>query len=211
VSRGARSVRSQDVSHECLHHRRLILLLRADGHAQLAPTTATSRSDSRRPVRYLVNTHWHPDHVAGNGECRAAFPEVAIISTESTRRQIAAQMPDYAKRIARVTPTIDVLKQLVKTGRKADGSAVSADDRTFYETDIEDFQAAMPEVAQVVYAPPTVVLDSEMTVDLGGRTAIVKFLGRHRPWTMASRSKRRRSKSRSMTIERRWRAAIRSS
>jgi len=137
------------------------------------------RRHTARPVRYLVNTHWHPDHAAGNGEYRAAFPDLAIISTSSTRRQLDAVMPDYATATpARVAPALDMVKQMVKTGKKSDGSAVSADDRAFYEAQIEDFQAALPEVARIVYAPPTAMVEDELTIDLGGRTAVVKFLGR---------------------------------
>jgi glyoxylase-like metal-dependent hydrolase (beta-lactamase superfamily II) len=37
------------------------------------------------PVRYIVTTHWHPDHWTGNGEFARAYPGVSIIGTENTR------------------------------------------------------------------------------------------------------------------------------
>ncbi len=38
-----------------------------------------------KPVRYLVNSHWHWDHWQGNQTYKAAFPELQIISQENTR------------------------------------------------------------------------------------------------------------------------------
>jgi glyoxylase-like metal-dependent hydrolase (beta-lactamase superfamily II) len=36
------------------------------------------------PVRYLVSTHWHGDHVQGNQSIREHFPDVRIIGHSST-------------------------------------------------------------------------------------------------------------------------------
>jgi len=38
-----------------------------------------------KPVRYLVNSHWHWDHWQGNQTYKAAFPGLQIISQENTR------------------------------------------------------------------------------------------------------------------------------
>src|SRR5580692_8314728 len=46
------------------------------GHAP--STTARIISEIKhmtdKPVRFLVNTHWHPDHNSGNGLYKEAFP-----------------------------------------------------------------------------------------------------------------------------------------
>src|SRR5215472_18456980 len=43
------------------------------------------RKISWQPVRWIVNTHYHPDHRGGNG---VVGPDAVIISTEFTREQV---------------------------------------------------------------------------------------------------------------------------
>jgi cyclase len=47
------------------------------------------RKISLLPVRWIVNTHYHPDHRGGNS---VVGPDAAIISTEFTREQIVREL-----------------------------------------------------------------------------------------------------------------------
>jgi|ERR1051326_2409910 glyoxylase-like metal-dependent hydrolase (beta-lactamase superfamily II) len=51
------------------------------------------RKISAAPVRWIVNTHYHPDHRGGN---TVVGPDAVIISTEFTRAQMPNSAPDYA-------------------------------------------------------------------------------------------------------------------
>lgn len=54
---------------------------------------AEIRKVSSAPVRWIVNTHYHPDHRGGNG---VVGPDAVIISTEFTRKQAGSKAPEYA-------------------------------------------------------------------------------------------------------------------
>src|SRR5918994_4039676 len=52
---------------------------------------AEIRKITPKPVRTLINSHWHQDHWSGNDEYVKAFPGLQIIATTETR--------DYMKRM----------------------------------------------------------------------------------------------------------------
>jgi glyoxylase-like metal-dependent hydrolase (beta-lactamase superfamily II) len=65
-------------------------LLVVDTHSK--PSAAASlvgqirREVSPKPVRFLVNTHFHWDHTQGTSAYRKAFPRMDLISSEATRK-----------------------------------------------------------------------------------------------------------------------------
>ena len=40
---------------------------------------------TNKPVKYVINTHWHDDHIMGNAAYREAFPGVEFIAHSATR------------------------------------------------------------------------------------------------------------------------------
>ncbi|MEO5988184.1 MAG: MBL fold metallo-hydrolase, partial [Candidatus Eisenbacteria bacterium] len=66
-------------------------LLVDDQFAELSPKIlATIKGVSERPVRFLVNTHWHGDHAGGNENMAKAG--ALIIAHDNVRRRLSEGM-----------------------------------------------------------------------------------------------------------------------
>ncbi|RDV38917.1 MBL fold metallo-hydrolase [Bradymonadaceae bacterium TMQ3] len=48
-------------------------------------------------LEWVINTHWHPDHVAGNAGVLAAFPEAQVVGPAGDRERIDAQFAGEAR------------------------------------------------------------------------------------------------------------------
>jgi glyoxylase-like metal-dependent hydrolase (beta-lactamase superfamily II) len=130
------------------------------------------------PVRYVVNTHWHPDHNLGNAEYRAAFPGVTIVGTTATRDGIIARVPVYFGQMKGFLPTDSVLRLRLSTGKTRDGTPLSEAQRVMWRIDVDDFAEFYPEVLTAKAEPPTLLVDDSLTLTLGRREVKVISLGR---------------------------------
>lgn len=141
-------------------------------------TTARMIAEIRRltdkPVRFLVNTHWHPDHNAGNGLYREAYPGVEIVSTPATRDAIRDLLPkkEVNEEMA------EMVRKILKEDSTQKGKPLPAEVRKYYETSLAQLEAFFPELRKSDHALPTVTFESRMTVYLGKREVQLIFLGR---------------------------------
>ncbi|OIQ67447.1 metallo-beta-lactamase superfamily protein [mine drainage metagenome] len=59
------------------------------------------RKFSRKPVRWLIYTHYHGDHNLGAGAFRQAWPKLRIVSTAATRTNMTGPAMDYVRTYAK--------------------------------------------------------------------------------------------------------------
>jgi glyoxylase-like metal-dependent hydrolase (beta-lactamase superfamily II) len=124
-----------------------------------------------KPVRTLINSHWHMDHWSGNDEYVKAFPGLTIIASTETRdymkrftaRFFASNLENAA---ARQRAGLDTA---VRTGRQADGTPLTAAARREREADIAETAAFAAEVAAVPRVLPNLVYGDTLAFWSGSR------------------------------------------
>ncbi len=142
---------------------------------------ALIRRVTQLPVRYLVNTHWHGDHMHGNGAYRDAFPGIAIIGPQASAYFIAMNQEKLPK--GALAPnsfnrtTLARLEATLASGKDSTGRALTADERARLTRNVVRRRVELEELAKVKVVPPNVQFERELTVDLGNRRVEVRDRG----------------------------------
>ena len=127
---------------------------------------------TNKPVRYVVNTHYHFDHSSGN---QIYGPNVELIGHDFTREKLAdgssLRGAAYDRFIRTVPGTIARLKQRRDTTKDAAARAM-LDQRIATQ---EEFKRQTDTIRAT---PPTMSFDHSMTLYRGGREIRLYFVGR---------------------------------
>jgi glyoxylase-like metal-dependent hydrolase (beta-lactamase superfamily II) len=137
------------------------------------------RRKTDRPVRYLVHTHWHLDHIAADGVFRDAFPEMAVVTTGFTRRKMVDKQIPYLKNLAETDAGyVQYLEGAVAKGARRDGSPMSEDLKRYLASQVRDVKLEQQELAEARVVVPNLTFERELRIYLGAREVHVLFLGK---------------------------------
>ena len=143
---------------------------------------ALIRTVTDKPVKYLVNTHWHGDHTHGNGVYRAMFPNLTIVGARANRAYITVNQTRYPRQVARPTSaqhkTLAVLEPILASGRDSSGRALTTEERKQLGAIVTQLHNELVELARVEVAPPTLLFDDDFDLYLGKRHVVLHNWGR---------------------------------
>ncbi len=136
------------------------------------------RQKTDKPVRFLVHTHWHLDHIAADGEFRKAFPGMIVVTTDFTRRKMLEKQTAYLRDVRKNNEGyVKGLTDFVAAGKRGDGTPLSEDDRRYIDGEIADIELETAELDGAQLVEPDVTFDRTLTVYLGKREVRIAFLG----------------------------------
>lgn len=130
------------------------------------------RELTRKPVRYVVNTHFHWDHWHGNEVYPAAYPGAEIVSNQVTREAMVR------RGLKRIQDHVRTVPAEIATLRAEAASAPTADRRARLEADLRLAEAYLAEVKALKPALPTIAFERTMTLYRGDREIQLLHLGR---------------------------------
>jgi glyoxylase-like metal-dependent hydrolase (beta-lactamase superfamily II) len=142
---------------------------------------ALIRTVTDKPVRYLVNTHWHGDHTHGNGVYREMFPDVVIVSSVGSDQWIATNQARYPASVSatgNAERTIAEQERTLAAGRDTAGTMLSDEEKARLTNSIRRRRNELAELRNVKVEPPTLAFDNQLTLRLGTRQVELRNWGR---------------------------------
>jgi len=132
---------------------------------------------TNKPVRKIVNTHFHWDHWQGNDLYRAANPGLEIIATERTKENLTKAdagrggIPFVEQQLKTLPAEIEKLKADIL-------KEANADTKKNLESNLQQAESYQQELKQFKPALPTRTVSTTATLREQGREIQLQVLGR---------------------------------
>ncbi|HEV7889096.1 MAG TPA: MBL fold metallo-hydrolase [Pyrinomonadaceae bacterium] len=140
---------------------------------------AEIRKLTDKPVRYVVNSHWHDDHIFGNQSYKEAFPQVEFVAHRNTREDMEKlAAPHIQGGVNRFTKALADAETQLSTGTKPDGSKLTDKEREQLSVELKVYKDVLPELKTIHLVLPTVTFDQRLTLYQGGREIQILYFGR---------------------------------
>ena len=139
---------------------------------------AALRKLTDKPVRYVVNTHYHDDHIRGNQVYREAFPGVEFVGHAFARKYLPAEGAANRKGFLEGAPRFrDNMAALLEKNKSLGGWDLTEEERASYQSDIRLINLVLSEGARAETVLPTITVEDRLTLHRGGREIQILHLG----------------------------------
>ncbi|MFC1737918.1 MBL fold metallo-hydrolase [Planctomycetota bacterium] len=126
-----------------------------------------------KPIRYVVDTHYHYDHFQGNAAYLEDCPGVEIIASVNTYRGISK------RGIPRVKANIPGLTRRIKDMKRQLADTADVDKQEELKSEISGMEEELGELQQIVKnSMPTITFEKSLVLYDKKRVVKILFLGR---------------------------------
>ncbi len=133
---------------------------------------ASVKTLTPKPIRTVVNSHYHYDHSNGN---QVFGKEVDIIGHEFTRKKLLGDVLHEATYLNNGSPAT---QQRGVAPLEVQIAKASGDDKTKLEAQLATLKRHIQELAEVKPTPPNVTVTNKLTLYRGSREIQILHLGR---------------------------------
>ena len=145
------------------------------GISAAAATTfiADVKTLTPKPIKYVVDTHYHYDHAFGN---QVFGPDVTIIGHDTTWRRLNG--PGSLKERTYLTNSTAAIASRFTPLKRQIADATDPQQRAILERQLDIHQQYADEQAKIRPTPPNATLSRDMTLHRGSREIQIRFFGR---------------------------------
>lgn len=137
-------------------------LLIVDTHSKpsavVALVSQLRREVSQKPVRYIVNSHFHWDHTQGAPAYRRMMPHADIVASEATRQLVSENGAERLKR------SVEETRQSIARYQTALRDAKTAEQKEWYTRWIRDAKDYLNEMKNYGPELPNVTLSDDLII-----------------------------------------------
>jgi cyclase len=133
-----------------------------------------------KPVRYLIDTHYHTDHVQGNQAYVDAFPGVTIIQQDLTREDMIQFKPGPITPenvYGTIPPTFLQMKKQLADGKDDHEKKLTAEERADLQHQVDLRAGYIAEAPQIRFTPGNLTFSKSLTLHESGRDIFLYYFG----------------------------------
>jgi cyclase len=133
---------------------------------------ADLKAITSKPIRFVVDSHYHYDHAFGN---QVFGPDVQIIGHDNTWRRLSTnetlEQFTFKRSLERVAPAVEGFKREI-------AQTTDPQQKASLERQIANNLAYLEQIKEVKVTPPNVTFDQALTLHRGAREIRLLYLGR---------------------------------
>ncbi len=133
-----------------------------------------------KPVRYVINTHWHDDHITGNQAYHDAYPNAEFIAHKNILEYLPHQgLINRNNMISSAPGGVEYLKSLLEKNESMAGGPMTDEERVSFINDIALVEHYLDIVPNTEYFLPKITFNDKYILEEDKKIEIIKAGNAH--------------------------------